>query len=191
MLEKHLKRQNDILRSMIQKIVTVKNPVLRQKSKSVVEFDKKIGAIIQDLKDTLIIQKDPIGVGLAAPQIGKNLQMFAIKPKDKISIIINPQIVYLEDTKTKDKEDEEDIKLMEGCLSLPNFYGPLTRPPVIKINYLDEKGEKKTAVFEKFDAQIIQHEIDHLNGILFIDRLIEQKRSLYELVGDEWEKVEI
>ena len=86
---------------MIQKIVTVKNPVLRQKSKSVVEFDKKIGAIIQDLKDTLIIQKDPIGVGLAAPQIGKNLQMFAIKPKDKISIIINPQIVYLEDTKTK------------------------------------------------------------------------------------------
>jgi peptide deformylase len=172
---------------MIQKIISVKDPRLREKSKNVFEIDKKVRSVIQDLKDTLNIQKDPIGVGLAAPQIGKNLRIFAVKPKDVASIIINPQILFVEKNKTEVKEE----KLMEGCLSLPNYYGPLKRPGLTKLNYLDENGNKITKVFQGFDSQIIQHEIDHLEGILFIDRLLEQKKPLYELINGEWEKVEL
>jgi peptide deformylase len=174
---------------MIRKILTVKEPSLRYVSKDVTVFDKKIFALIKDLKETLAVQKDPIGVGLAAPQIGKGLNAFAVKPKDKIKIIINPKIISL--SKENKELIDEHTKLMEGCLSLPNLYGPLKRPDSIKINYLDEYGEKKTSLFESFEAQIIQHEIDHLNGILFTDRLLEQKKPLYELVNGEWERVEI
>ena len=174
---------------MIQKIVTVKDPVLRNISKEVKVFDKKTFSLIKNLKETLYIQKDPIGVGLAAPQIGRNFRIFAMKPKDDITIIVNPIVVSVSKT-PKDLMDEH-IKLMEGCLSLPNLYGPLKRPDNIKINYLDENGEKQTKLFETFEAQIIQHEIDHLEGVLFTDRLIEQKKPLYELVNDEWVQVEI
>jgi len=174
---------------MIQKIVTVKDPILRIKSKEVKILDKKIFNLIKDLKETLAIQKDPIGVGLAAPQIGKNLRMFAVKPKEEIKIIINPEIISV--SKEAKELTDEHTKLMEGCLSLPNLYGPLKRPDSIKVNYLNEKGDKTTSLFDGFEAQIIQHEIDHLNGILFTDRLLEQKKPLYELVNGEWEKVEI
>jgi len=174
---------------MIQKIVTVKDPVLRNISKEVKVFDKKTFSLIKNLKETLYIQKDPIGVGLAAPQIGRNFRIFAMKPKDDITIIVNPIVVSVSKT-PKDLMDEH-IKLMEGCLSLPNLYGPLKRPDNIKINYLDGNGEKQTKLFEAFEAQIIQHEIDHLEGVLFTDRLIEQKKPLYELVNDEWVQVEI
>lgn len=174
---------------MIQKIVTVKDPILRLKSKEILILDKKIFNLIKDLKETLAIQKDPIGVGLAAPQIGKNLRVFAVKPKDKINIIINPQVVSI--SKEPKELVDEHTKLMEGCLSLPNLYGPLKRPDSIKVNYLNEKGDKTTSLFDGFEAQIILHEIDHLNGILFTDRLLEQKKPLYELVNGEWERVEI
>ncbi len=174
---------------MIQKILTVKDPVLRIESKDVRNIDKKIFNLIKDLKETLAVQKDPVGVGLAAPQIGKNLRMFAIKPKEDIKIIINPQVISV--SKEQKELIDENTKLMEGCLSLPNLYGPLKRPDSIKVNYLNEKGDKITSLFDGFEAQIIQHEIDHLNGILFTDRLLEQKKPLYELVNGEWERVEI
>ena len=174
---------------MIQKIVTVKDPILRLKSKEVQNLDKKVFNLIKDLKDTLIIQKDPIGVGLAAPQIGKSLRMFAIKPKEAVKIIINPQVISV--SKKAKELMEEHTKLMEGCLSLPNLYGPLKRPDSIKVNYLNEKGDKITSLFDGFEAQIIQHEIDHLEGVLFTDRLLEQKKPLYELVDGEWERVGI
>ncbi|KKR10581.1 MAG: Peptide deformylase [Candidatus Woesebacteria bacterium GW2011_GWA1_39_21] len=174
---------------MIQKIVSVKDPTLRIPSKNITRFDKKTYKLINDLKDTLVIQNDPVGVGLAAPQIGKNLRVFAIKPDATVKIIANPEIISV----AKEAKDliDHDTKLMEGCLSLPNLYGPLKRPSTVKINYLDDKGEKVTKLFSGFEAQIILHEIDHLNGILFIDRLLEQKKPLYELVNGEWEKVEI
>lgn len=174
---------------MIQKIVTVKDPLLRIRSKEINNLDKKILNLVKDLKETLAVQKDPIGVGLAAPQIGKNLRIFAVKPKEIIKIIINPEIISV--SKEAKELKDEHTKLMEGCLSLPNLYGPLKRPDSIKVNYLNEKGDKLTSLFDGFEAQIIQHEIDHLNGVLFTDRLLEQKKPLYELVDGEWERVEI
>jgi peptide deformylase len=175
---------------MIQKIISVKDPRLREKSKAVEKVDKKTLLIIQDLKDTLKAQKDPIGVGLAAPQIGKNVRIFAIKPKEEIRIFINPEIISSNKIlATQPKRKEE--KIMEGCLSLPNYYGPLERNNKITLKYLSESAEKKQENFEGFAAQIIQHEVDHLEGVLFIDHLIKQKKPLYELVNGEWEEIEL
>ena len=175
---------------MIQKIISVKDARLRERSKVVEKIDRKTLLIIQDLKDTLKAQKDPIGVGLAAPQIGKNIRIFAIKPKEKINIFINPEIISSDKVlKIHSKRKEE--KIMEGCLSLPNYYGPLQRNNKITLKYLTESAEKKQETFEGFDAQIIQHEVDHLEGVLFIDHLIKQKKPLYELVNGEWEEVEL
>lgn len=173
---------------MVKKILSVTDPILRKKSKPVKKIDKKVLSLIADLKDTLVVQENPQGVGLAASQIGKNFRVFAMKPKDKIKIIINPVIVSI--SKQKEKSKDED-KIMEGCLSLPHFYGPLKRPQEIKIKYLTEKGEKRTEVFKDFPALIVQHEIDHLDGIIFVDRLLEKKKPLYELKGDEWHEVEL
>jgi len=81
--------------------------------------------------------------------------------------------------------------VLEGCLSLPHYYGPLKRADSVTVKYLNEKGEEITEDLEGFDAQIILHEIDHLEGKLFIDRLFEEKKPLYKVDGDEWEEVEL
>jgi len=175
---------------VIQKIVDVKNPTLRKKAKEVVKIDKKILTLIADMKDTLLTQKDPEGVGLAAPQIGKDLSIFVIDYKKLKRVVINPQVVEVSKTKKVNTENKKK-DILEGCLSLPHYYGPIKRASKIKIKYMDESGKEITEEFSGFDAQIIQHEIDHLNGILFVDRILEQKAPLYKFDGDEWEEVEI
>ena len=172
---------------MIRKIVLAKDPVLHKKSKSVKKIDQKIRNLAKDLKDTLISQKDPEGVGLAAPQIGKNIRMFAMKPKDKVRIIINPKILKIENIKTKKRND----KVMEGCLSIPNFYSPMVRPQKVKLRFQNLDGETIEEEFTGFSARIVQHEVDHLNGILFIDHLLKTGEPLYELKNDEWEEVRL
>ncbi len=177
---------------MANKIVTVKNPVLRQVAKPVTKVDKKILELIREMNATLIVQKDPEGVGLAAPQIGKSLRIFVVNYKDLKRVIINPEVVEVSKTQKINKEKKKSSKdILEGCLSLPHYYGPIKRADKIKIEYMDEKGTKQTEEFVGFNAQIIQHEIDHLNGILFVDKILEQKAPLYKFDGDEWEEVEI
>ena len=179
---------------MIQKILLSSDPVLRQKSKPVTHFDKKVMKLIQDLKDTLSIQKDPEGVGLAAPQIGKNLRVFVANYKGFERVVVNPEIIKIEKYK-KDphaaKVSRSKREILEGCLSLPYYYGPLKRAAKITIKYLNEKGDENTETFEGFNAQIIMHEIDHLEGILFVDHLLKEKKPLYKVDGDEWEEVEL
>ena len=182
---------------MIRKIIKVTDPKLRIKSKVVKNFDKKMLKIITDLRDTLTVQKDPEGVGLAAPQIGVNLKIFIMKYKSKLQVFINPKITIINKSakrtslESSDKSQPKAPKIMEGCLSLPNFYGPLNRSSKIRVEYQNESGEKITEFRSGFEAQIIQHEVDHLEGILFIDRLLEQKKPLFELVNGEWEEVEL
>jgi len=166
---------------MVQKIIQSGNPILRKVSKPVGTIDKRVKALILDLKDTLAVQKDPEGVGLAAPQIGVNLRVFAVDFKDLKRIIINPEIVELDESKKINKQSlphggKTKNEILEGCLSLPHYYGPLKREAQVKLRYLDEKGSEVIEEFKDFNAQIILHETDHLNGFLFIDRLLEQKR---------------
>jgi peptide deformylase len=176
---------------MIRKILQSGDPILRAKSKPVEHVDRKILKLIQDLKDTLAVQKDPEGVGLAAPQIGKNLQVFVCNYKTFNRVVINPKILTITKMSKAEKSKRSKREILEGCLSLPYYYGPLKRAKSVKVEYLNEKGEKITEEFENFDAQIILHEIDHLNGVLFIDHLLKEKKPLYKVEDDEWEEVEL
>lgn len=168
---------------MIRAIVHADKKSLRQKSKPVARVDKKIKDLVKDLKDTLRAQKDPEGVGLAAPQIGKNLRVFVAFKGKAIRAVINPKVL---DISKEKKKKATKSSPMEGCLSIPYFYGPLTRPAKIRLSYLDETGGRVTETFEGFDAQIIQHELDHLEGILFVDRILEDGLPLYEFKEGEW-----
>jgi peptide deformylase len=170
---------------MIRKIIRTGDPKLATISKPIAKIDKKIMGIVNDLEDTLRAQKDPEGVGLAACQIGINLRIFSMVDKTQIKTLINPEILASVN-KTKIKN-----KILEGCLSLPNYYSPITRNYQAKVRYMDTNGKTITKIFTGMSAQIIQHEIDHLNGIMFVQRLIEQKKPLYELKGDDWEEVEL
>ena len=179
---------------MIRKILLSSNPMLRQKSKPVVNFDKKVMKFIQDLKDTLSVQKEPEGVGLAAPQIGKNLRVFIANYKGFEREVVNPEVIKIENKKKRSgsaKSPRSRREILEGCLSLPYYYGPLRRAARITVKYLNEKGDEVTETFEGFNAQIIMHEIDHLEGILFVDHLLKENKPLYKVDGDDWEEVEL
>lgn len=175
---------------MVKDVIPANNPALRKKSKRVKKIDKKILALIDDLKDTLTAQKEPEGIGLAAPQIGKNVQVFVMRYKNKLKVVINPKILKIS-KKTIKSKDNMGKKIMEGCLSTPNYYGNVSRPSKVKLKYLDLDGKYKVEDFTGLSAHIVQHEVDHLKGILFIDHLLKQKRSLYEHIGGEWEKVDL
>lgn len=180
---------------MIRKIVLSKDPKMHSLSKPIKKIDKKVLALARDLTDTLEAQKDPEGVGLSACQIGILSQIFAMVDKDKrIKIIINPEVLEVKNVKKASKvksHEHGEGDVLEGCLSIPNYYGPLKRPNFITIKYLNLKGESVTETFRDFQAQIVQHEIDHLKGILFLRRIFEQKRPLYKLSGNEFEEVEL
>jgi peptide deformylase len=183
---------------MIRKILLSGDPLLREKSKPVTRVDKKVQSIIKDLKDTLAIQKEPEGVGLSAPQIGKLLKIFVTKYNDFKRVVINPEVLKIEKGKRpaspagrQEVKGKSKKEILEGCLSLPYYYGPIKRSPKITVKYLNEKGEEVVETFEGFNAQIVMHEIDHLKGVLFIDHLIAKKQPLYKIEGDEWEEVEL
>lgn len=173
------------------KIVTAPNPVLSQKAKPVKKVNNEIKKIIQDMITTLNSASDPIGVGLAAPQIGLSLQIFIAKPtlKSPIHVFINPKIINEKEDTTKPliqtKKKNKNIEKLEGCLSVPNIWGDVKRKSNIKISYLDENGNKNTKKFTGFMATIIQHEMDHLQGLLFPKRVIEQKNTLFKSTKDE------
>lgn len=173
---------------MIRPIVRAGDPILRTPSKKVEKIDKKIQSLIHDMKETLLAQKDPEGIGLAAPQIGKNIQLFLMRREKDILVMMNPEILVI---KKSSKKKKKTGSLMEGCLSLPHFYSPILRSYSLTLRYMDETGNTKTEEFKGLDAHIIQHEIDHLKGVLFVDRILEQKLPLYEYKDDEWYPVDL
>jgi len=166
------------------KIVQAPNPILLQKTKEVKKIDKKIKKIIEEMKETLLAQNDPQGVGLAANQVGVDLSLFIIKPKKNspISVFINPKILKVEEEKEEKRKKKEKKLKLEGCLSVPKIWGEVKRAKKVLLEYQtdDESFEKKQAWFSGFEAVIIQHEVDHLEGILFTQRALAQKQPLYE-----------
>lgn len=166
------------------KIVLAPHAVLTKGVRGVRKVDKKIRELVYDMEETLIAQSDPQGVGLAAPQVNVDLALFIIKPtlKSETLVFINPKILEFKPASTTasaPKEKDENVKL-EGCLSIPKIWGPVERNAKVLVEYQDLTGEKKTEWFGGFKAVIIQHETDHLNGILFTQRVLEQKKKLYE-----------
>lgn len=179
-------------------IVTTPDKILIETAKPVVKFDKKLRQIATDMEKALRATVDPVGVGLAAPQVGLSLRIFQMKPTEKSSVTtyVNPVIEgaseeegipeFTNSEKVESKKPKESKnKLLEGCLSIPNIWGNVTRKKEVTMSWQDLDGNKYTQVFTGFPAIIIQHEVDHLNGILFTKHVIDQKEQLYKSHKDE------
>ncbi|MEQ2526434.1 peptide deformylase [Robertmurraya yapensis] len=157
----------------VRAIVTYPAEILEQECEPVTVFDKKLVKLLNDMYDTMI---EFDGVGLAAPQIGINKQIAVVDIDDESGTIelINPEIL---------ETSGEDLGV-EGCLSFPGLYGEVTRPYYVKVKALDRKGRPFVIEAEDYLARAIQHEIDHLHGILFTSKV---SRYLKE---EELEEVE-
>ncbi|MDD4287902.1 MAG: peptide deformylase [Candidatus Peribacteraceae bacterium] len=136
------------------------NPILRRKGAKVPEVTKAIKKLVKDMFATV---KAEDGAGLAAPQVGQSLQLCLALVEGKMTVLINPEIVW----KSKETKTEE-----EGCLSLPCLQVAVTRPMTITVKYLNEKGMPEERKLSDFSARTVQHEVDHLNGILLLDYLM-------------------
>lgn len=143
------------------KIITHPNKILRKKTQEIENvLDPEVQQLAQDMIE--VMNKDE-GVGLAAPQIGKSLSLITVDFKDGPLVLFNPEITFF----SKKKEKEE-----EGCLSLPKKYGQVERSHKIRVRTVDREGKKIKFNAEGLFARVLQHEIDHLNGILIIDKFI-------------------
>lgn len=158
------------------KVVKAPDPRLRVQTKPV----KKINAsLVNTLKEMIRLTKtfkDPEGVGLASTQVGLEERFFVAKNSKTFMMVINPKIEsFSKKTKT----------YFEGCLSVPNMWGNVKRHINIKVIFQDETGKKVTLTLKGVLAWIFQHEIDHLNGIIFSDRVLEQKGKFYKFTGKD------
>ncbi len=179
-------------------ILTAPDKVLTTPAKPVHKIDKRIKKLVLEMEETLINQSDPQGVGLAAPQVGYSLALFIIKtkPSAETQVFINPKVLQMtgelvEKRRKKRKHDgsQKDEEKMEGCLSVPRIWAPLKRAKKVQISYLDLEGQTHTNWFSGLNSIIVQHEIDHLAGVLFTQRSLEQKATLYEEKGDRLVKI--
>ncbi|MGZ4592098.1 MAG: peptide deformylase [Actinomycetes bacterium] len=148
----------------VQPIRLFGDPVLRTPAEPVRDFDKELRTLVRDLTETMI---DAPGVGLAAPQIGVGLRVFTYHVDDELGHLINPTLDLSEE------EDEDD----EGCLSFPGLVFPTKRAWGVVAKGLNMHGEPVTIEGTELLARCVQHETDHLDGILFIDRLDRQQRK--------------
>ncbi|OGK64975.1 peptide deformylase [Candidatus Roizmanbacteria bacterium RIFOXYB2_FULL_41_10] len=158
-------------------LVTTPNPVLNQPTAPIVKIDQKILAIVKEMKRVLNNCTNPEGVGLAAPQVGLSLSLFLTKPypDSKINTYLNPKII---ETATQESHKKDTL---EGCLSITNTWANVKRPKWVILEYQSLSGEQMTKKFSGWEAQIIQHEMDHLKGILFTHRALEQAKQLYRI----------
>ena len=163
----------------LREIVTLPDPILRRKAKPITKFDKDLQTLIDDMIETM---REAPGVGLAAPQVKIGQQLIVVehsendeedddaeeaeskppKPK-KLFVMINPEIV---------KASEEKVMGVEGCLSIPGLQGEVERNETIQVKGLNRYGKPQKLKVDGWMARIFQHEIDHLNGILFTDRAV-------------------
>jgi peptide deformylase len=162
------------------KLVTTPAPILFQNAKPVLKIDKKVLTLIEDMQETLLSCTDPVGVGLAAPQVGVAWQLFIIKPSPsaKVKVFINPQLKIEPSIKHSSKTSQD---VLEGCLSVENLWAHVSREQKVQLTYTNLQGETTTEIFTGYEAVIIQHEMDHLQGVLFTKRALEQKESLYRI----------
>jgi len=143
-------------------IVVLGEPVLRKKAEKVIRFDEDLRRLVARMFKAMYEGGETGGVGLAAPQIGISKSLFVYDIGGKSGVMINPKIV----SHSKETEVGE-----EGCLSVPGVYGPVERYKWVVVEYQDVAGKKKKEKFVDFDARVVQHEMDHLQGILFIDKI--------------------
>lgn len=152
----------------IRKILYLPDPRLRLVAKPVVHFDAELHTLIDDMFETMYHAR---GVGLAAPQIGVSLRLSVVdvsEDKTKRLVLINPEIIH----------SEGDVEYEEGCLSVPGAYDKVRRAHSVVVRALDQHGKEFEMSADGLLAECFQHEIDHLNGKLFVDLLSPLKRAM-------------
>jgi peptide deformylase len=147
-------------------IITLGNDVLRQKALPIQDIDGQVKALAQEMIETMHRGR---GIGLAGPQVGLLQRIFVVQVDgESPRVFINPTIIGT---------SPEIVQYEEGCLSIPGLYADVTRPEKVTIQAWNERGRPFTLDAEGLLARVIQHEYDHLEGVLFIDRLTEPKRN--------------
>ncbi len=166
----------------VREILRMGHPILRQRARALTAAeigDSKLSALIEDMVDTLA---DSGGIGLAAPQIGIPLRLAIIRipggpsrygeiEEVPLTIYVNPEIEVL---------DGSEQGFWEGCLSVPGLRGYVERPRGIRVRWLDTSGQPQAAAYQGFLATVFQHEFDHLDGRLYIDRLKDTSKLMFE-----------
>ncbi len=159
---------------MIYPIVVYGDPVLKKAAEDIEEGSMDVKQLAEDMFETMYQAN---GIGLAAPQIGKSIRMFIVDGspleeedmEDFKKVFVNPEILW---------EEGKEWAFEEGCLSIPGVREDVNRPPKLRINYLDENFEEHEEEFDGMKARIIQHEYDHIEGVLFTDHLTPLKKRL-------------
>lgn len=161
---------------MILPIYIYGSGVLRKECQDIDQSYPELSKLIEDMYTTMYASE---GVGLAAPQIGKDIRLFVVDgtpfedvdptAKDFKKVFINPEIY---------EESEEEVLMNEGCLSVPGIHEDVYRPETIRINYLDENFEEHDEELTGWPARIVQHEYDHLDGLVFTDRLSTIRKTM-------------
>lgn len=155
-------------------ILTYPDPRLKNIAAPVTEFNEKLHSIIADLEETM--RAGPGSVGIAAPQVGifERIIIIDVSSKPKVKqhgrlVLINPEITKWEGFKVG----------REGCMSVPDYTGNVIRAQYIELTAQNEQGEQQQYTMEDYEARVVQHEIDHLDGMLFIDRLVSRRHDLF------------
>lgn len=164
---------------MVKEILLIGNPLLREKSEDITSFDKELQDIINDLKDTIIDfqERKKIGRGIAAPQIGVLRNVIYLKLPDRSFELINPEIVW---------KSDEKIQIWDSCFSFDvAFFVKIERFKSVTVRYQNINGESLEETFKDDMAELLQHEIEHLHGILATDHLTDNKNIILK---EEWEK---
>jgi len=149
----------------ILEIRTLGDPILKSRAAEVTTFDAELARLVDDMLETM---RAAPGVGLAAPQVGRLIRMFVWDDAEDHGAMVNPKITWF---------SEETEEAEEGCLSVPGFYFPVARSVSVKVRARRPDGTHVDVTAEGFRARVFQHEIDHLDGILFIDRLAPDLRK--------------
>ncbi|MDX2103262.1 MAG: peptide deformylase [Alphaproteobacteria bacterium] len=152
-------------------ILTAPDPRLKQKAAPVTTVDADVRRLMDDMLDTMYAAP---GIGLAAPQVGVSKRVLVMDVADKGAPphpyrMVNPEIIWVSD---------DDMKAEEGCLSVPQHYADVVRPAEVTVRWLDETGAEREERFSGLASVCVQHEMDHLDGILFLDHLSALKRNM-------------
>jgi len=159
------------LQMAIRPILTIPDPLLRKQAKPIERVDDELRRLMDDMLATMY---DAPGIGLAAPQIGISRRLIVMDPAKEEApqtpvIMVNPKILVR----------SEDMRMHEeGCLSIPDFIAEVERPAKTRVFYIDREGKEQETELEGIWSTLVQHEIDHLNGVLFIDYLSRLKRDM-------------